>query len=148
MTGERSLRTGSAAELPSFLREAHGPRVANPSEIWHGRTARVRDATAHRRAPFAAFLTRSNLRLRPLALQGSTGACLSPLSAAHHDVVSQTELLSHCLCRGSTPPHGAGDDIILDNNNSSGGGGGHRSVDSSALTATLTPWLDLRVVTV
>ena len=45
---------------------------------------------------------------------------------------------SQCLCRGCTPPHGAGDDIILDSSSSSGGCGGLRSVDSSALTATLS----------
>ena len=74
-------------ELPSTRpsaepREEIFERGSNPSEVWHGRTARVRDATAHLVDRLAALVARPSLRLEPLSLSCASDHALSA-GAAH-----------------------------------------------------------------
>ena len=104
----------------------------------HGRALAVRDG-----GPVAVLDT----PLRPPCMRcfppvpcfplfGSVCCHLSPLSAAHHAVVSPAA--EPVFVSGRPPPHGAGDDVLLGSSSSSssgGGGGGGSSPTRGCVSA-------------
>jgi hypothetical protein len=77
-------------------REEIFERGSNPSEVWHGRTARVRDATAHLVDRLAALVARPSLRLEPLSLSCASDHALSA-GAAHSRTRACMLLLDYTL---------------------------------------------------